>query len=767
MSLVLAIETNASQADTLRQIGRDLDGVELIVVPSAPAAVAAMNLETPDLILFGSNLPAREHDEVVAYLEALADAEAPETLAIPTLRAPGDPEAPEAGDDRTLRAFAEQIVATLSKRGPRTPRDLDTLLIDPPEAGSATDSDINLELLTEDFGTSPLALDEFESNDTGRLHSRTRAPQDNNDVEASLGLAQMLPGDAVVDPAAHAAEIALIQEQADRRLEAELERVRAQAAEERAADLIRQQAEADALREVAVNEARAAAEAEVRESLAAQIARVRGEAEQTLAAELARLRADAVKALADELGRTRAEADQALDAQLAIVKAETDSMRSEVVQEAQNAAERIAARALEDEIAVVRARTEARLQTELDRVREEAERARKAATARIEAEAVSVDDGGSSGQGWKAPSDVNFETQFRIESHGLRRTGGDRGRSSTRRAGRVDQGPAHSGVFESPPVPAVVVVTPDEPGDGESLLPQGAARWRLAAVLLLVLVTSGLLRFSPGLHDRLQQIGRSALGRSSQATEPPAVAAAPAAAKAEAAIPARRPPQTGDLIVESTPAGARVIIDGEERGLTPLRLTSLRAGNHSVALESSAGSVKQMIVVRPGEEATIRQQIIPGTLAVFSRLPLELYADGRRIGTTDDGQLMLSPGTYRIGLVSERFNFKAEETLEIHPGKVTSHTVSLPAGRLHINTTPGVEVWVDGERQGVAPVGPLAVPIGTREVLVRHPQLGDQRQGVEVKHDQQTDATLLFEKPPDPRVLYPLPSLSTPGPRIR
>jgi hypothetical protein len=279
-----------------------------------------------------------------------------------------------------------------------------------------------------------------------------------------------------------------------------------------------------------------------------------------------------------------------------------------------------------------------------------------------------------------------------------------------------------------------------------------------------VLVTSGVLRFTPVL-DRLQQL---AFGGTSQSTETqPADIPSPAEAEAAPIESAHGSTQTGNLSVDSTPPGARVTVDGRDRGQTPLKLSGLRAGNHSLVLESAAGTVRQSIVVRAGETTTIREEIIPGTLTVFSRLPLDLYADGRRIGTTEDGQLVLAPGTYRIGLVNERFNFKVEEPIEIRPGKVTSHNVSLPVGRLHVNTTPGVEVWVDGERQGVAPLGLLAVPIGTRDVLVRHPQLGEQRQGVEVKHNQQTEATLLFDKPPDARLLYPLPSLSTPGPRIR
>jgi hypothetical protein len=39
----------------------------------------------------------------------------------------------------------------------------------------------------------------------------------------------------------------------------------------------------------------------------------------------------------------------------------------------------------------------------------------------------------------------------------------------------------------------------------------------------------------------------------------------------------------------------------------------------------------------------------------------------------------------------------------------------LPMGALVVTTEPGTEVWVEGERVGVAPLGAMAVPIGTRK----------------------------------------------------
>jgi hypothetical protein len=44
-------------------------------------------------------------------------------------------------------------------------------------------------------------------------------------------------------------------------------------------------------------------------------------------------------------------------------------------------------------------------------------------------------------------------------------------------------------------------------------------------------------------------------------------------------------PMTGTLVVNSTPPGARVLLDGTEAGLSPVVLENISAGNHSVTLE--------------------------------------------------------------------------------------------------------------------------------------------------------------------------------------
>ena len=46
---------------------------------------------------------------------------------------------------------------------------------------------------------------------------------------------------------------------------------------------------------------------------------------------------------------------------------------------------------------------------------------------------------------------------------------------------------------------------------------------------------------------------------------------------------------------------------------------------------------------------------------------------------------------------------------------------------LHINAVPWAEVWIDGERIGETPIGNLPARIGTREIVFRHPDLGERR----------------------------------------
>ena len=176
------------------------------------------------------------------------------------------------------------------------------------------------------------------------------------------------------------------------------------------------------------------------------------------------------------------------------------------------------------------------------------------------------------------------------------------------------------------------------------------------------------------------------------------------------------------------------------------------AANAAVAV---APSVKNVLVTaeraarRQGAATTSRpidqapSAPLGGFLAAFSRIPMDLYADGHRIGTTEDGQLLLKSGSHKIQFVSERFNYRSTVTLTIRPGEITAHTLVLPSGRVRVTTTPGAEVWIEGERVGVAPLDAVAVQIGTREVIVKDAAFGEKRASVEVKNGRTAELTMI------------------------
>lgn len=1222
MSLVLAIEPEASQAESLRQILRDRIGAELVLVSSAYAAVVAMNRQVPDLLLFNPSITEKNQSKVISHYQSLSGGRAPQTLVVPPLESGDAPaETSRFGFRRKAKpaghspeAFAATITAALERARatvaavpplpapePTTPPVSDVWLESPAPAPNDASEDRLVApadavpvMTAIDDEAAWAAFDAEEAADPGPatmdgdrtpaaaledalsdwLPERTEAaelvpaidsvaaPQDRGDLRsfdseldqlfsetrvqgvsieveidaeepeaapdpfsepgaidlsALLNVERSAYQDAGVDPEVHAAEIALIQVEAEAKLAAELERVRSEAAQQRAVELSRLQAEAEALREQTVSEARAAAEMEAREALTAELAKVRSEAEQTLsdaltrvrseaeqtlasevtrareeaeqarraevarvqaalderveavakqareaaeaeaaravaeelkrarseaertfADELARVRVEAEQMLGDELGRAKADADHTRDAQIAKAQAEAEALRAAAVQEARAAAEQAAARALDAEVARVRAEAEIRVQEELQRVRAEAEqmwgselgrvkadaheardtqiaqvqaeaealraaavteartaaeqaaaraledevaRVRAEAEARVELElqrvraeaeqmwgselgrvkadahearhtqiaqvqaeaealrAAAVREARTAAEEAAAHAlatevaRVRAEAEARVQDEVARiqselervraeaerarlaeRTEADaeveRARAAAAQEARASVEAALKAEIESVRAEADQRLASElatlhaeaerlravDLADLRSQVEQmrevaaqqqageetEAARTRDAAASARAVVEAALAteiervraeadarlaaevaglraeserRRATELEEVRAQVARMREAATQQARSAAASAVATEVARANAqarrsllerypidgaiasgdnqgrrrrsrtrrtrglfvALPiaasllfllgstsssdvasairtaaGMAPPVTssavttpgdvapsasapqapagpvGELRVESTPAGATILLDGRDRGLSPATLAGVPAGTHSLTLRSTAGTVTRPVRIRPGERTLVSEGITPGFIAVFSRIPLDVLLDGRRLGASEDGELMLPPGRYKVTLVNSRFNYHGQVTLDVTPGRVTPHTVDLPNGQLHISTEPGAQIWIEGVQVGEGPSVDVEVPIGTRDVLVRHPDLGERRQSVEVRFARRTDLTLTIGSRTSPgEAIKQLPPLSAPYPRTR
>ena len=190
--------------------------------------------------------------------------------------------------------------------------------------------------------------------------------------------------------------------------------------------------------------------------------------------------------------------------------------------------------------------------------------------------------------------------------------------------------------------------------------------------------------------------------------------------------------KVGTLQVSSAPEGARVIIDGEMRGVTPVTIESLVEGGHTLVLESDAGRVRQGVRVVANESTEVSVGIFAGWLNVFAPVQVRIFEDGKLLGTSEDGKLLLPPGEHHLELINQRLGLRERRTVEVTPGNTTTLSLDAPDGSIVVDAPEGTEVWIDGRARGVTPMAPLNTAVGTRDVVLRHPHIGQRRLAVQV-----------------------------------
>ena len=198
-------------------------------------------------------------------------------------------------------------------------------------------------------------------------------------------------------------------------------------------------------------------------------------------------------------------------------------------------------------------------------------------------------------------------------------------------------------------------------------------------------------------------------------------------------------PTPGQLQIRTDPPGAHVTVDNLPRGASPLTIGDLAPGEHTVALESDLGSVKQSVTIESGTTASLVVPLaapagapVSGWLSVSSPVYMQLYENGRLLGSSQTDRVMVSAGSHQIETVNEPLGYRVTHSVQVAPGKVTPITIKLPNGTIALNAIPWAEVWIDGEKVGETPIGNLTVPIGPHEIVFRNPELGEQRQTVSV-----------------------------------
>lgn len=230
-----------------------------------------------------------------------------------------------------------------------------------------------------------------------------------------------------------------------------------------------------------------------------------------------------------------------------------------------------------------------------------------------------------------------------------------------------------------------------------------------------------------GAQARLQDVNVTRGGDSSLHVLLAATVAAPAAVAG------------GTLQIATEPPGARVWVDGEARGTAPIRISNLNGGDHVVTVRSGGGDpIRRTVAVQDGATASLvitmpgAGAFASGWLAISSTVPLQVMEKGQLLGTTEMPRILLPTGGHELELVNASLNYRVARKVTITGGQTATFTVIPPRGTLSVNALPWAEVWIDGQRAGETPIGNYSLPIGTHELLFRHPEFGEQRKTVTI-----------------------------------
>jgi len=164
---------------------------------------------------------------------------------------------------------------------------------------------------------------------------------------------------------------------------------------------------------------------------------------------------------------------------------------------------------------------------------------------------------------------------------------------------------------------------------------------------------------------------------------------------------------SGRLLVESEPPGARVFVDGRSEGETPLSLDRVPRGRREVELRLTGfQTYRRSLTVEAGDTSRVDAELdpIPGRLRVTtSPSGSRVFVNDRMRGEAPLEVEGLAPGQYTLR-VEQRGHESASRLINIEAGEelVESFELERNSGTLQLVTRPaGVSVSIDGEFIGV------------------------------------------------------------------
>ena len=198
--------------------------------------------------------------------------------------------------------------------------------------------------------------------------------------------------------------------------------------------------------------------------------------------------------------------------------------------------------------------------------------------------------------------------------------------------------------------------------------------------------------------------------------------------------PAVAPESLGTLSVQTNPAGATVVIDGQQRGMTPLNL-QLKPGRHVVELVTD-GDVRSIpVMITPGGQ--VSQFIeIPRAASALGELQIRtepagatVTVDGRVLGKSPLTAEGLTPGPHSVtvendlGPVTQRVTIEAGTTASLVVPMTAPKNAPL-SGWIAVNAPVDVQLFENQRLLGSSQTDRIMVSVGRHDLEVVNEAIG-------------------------------------------
>jgi len=195
--------------------------------------------------------------------------------------------------------------------------------------------------------------------------------------------------------------------------------------------------------------------------------------------------------------------------------------------------------------------------------------------------------------------------------------------------------------------------------------------------------------------------------------------------------------RTGNLTIDTRPAGSQVLIDGQGRGVTPVTL-ALEPGAHTITVRNGGDERVVPLTIGAGAEVSqyfemkvVEAAVVAGSLSIVSDPPgARLAVDGKPRGNSPITVADLTAEPHKVTVTSDAGS--VERTVAVAAGGVTSVMFALPkasgpmAGWLSISSPFDVEVQENHDVIGTSGATRIMLAAGRHDIVLANRTLGYQ-----------------------------------------